>query len=452
MSRRLLPVTILLVTVFLIPMRRYEIPVQLPIHLEPYRPLVALIVVGWVLALLMMTLRLRSTSLDAPLTVLFVVSLVSIVANPERVGAHQAEVFKFLSLFLTFFVVYYIFASIVHTMHEIEYVVRIMVVLGTVVAAFAVVESRTGFTPFTHLERVFPILRPLPAELVFSREGKLRAYGTAEHPIALGALLAMMTPFAVYLAVATRRYVWWACTCVLALGALATISRTAVLMLLIILITITAIRWQDVRRHWIVIFPVLAVIHFAMPGTMGATKQIFFPAGGLIADQSTVASSRSSGGRLTDIAPSLAQFEEKPLLGGGLGTRITVGKNADARLLDNQWLGLLLDTGLAGVLAFLWLVLRFTRQQLVLARAVPGPAGYLPLACASSVLAYAFGMLTYDSFSFTQVTFAFFMILTIGASLQLSLREVLARERSAPSWVAGASPAPLQPRSLRPVS
>ena len=175
------------------------------------------------------------------------------------------------------------------------------------------------------------------------------------------------------------------------------------------------------------IFPILAVVHFATPGA-SAPSERFQPTGGLVAEQS-LADSASSGGRLADIAPSLEEFERKPVLGGGMGTRITVGENANARLLDNQWLGLLIDSGLAGVLAFLWLVLRFARQQLALARASRG--GYLPLACGSSVLAYAVGMFTYDSFSFTQVTFVFFMVLASG--IAPLARRASARVRTAPS-------------------
>ena len=209
-------------------------------------------------------------------------------------------------------------------------------------------------------------------------------------------------------------------------------------------------RWEDVRKHWIMIFPIVAVIHFAIPGTLGTLKEAFMPAGGLVAEQETFASSASTGGRVSDIAPSLEEFQEKPLLGDGMGTRITVGENANGRLLDNQWLGLLIDEGLVGILAFLWLVLRFARLQLTLARRLTGPPGYLPLACASSALAYAFGMFTYDAFSFTQVTFAFFMILAIGSSFLLARPEILEESVPAHAWSlvpGGQTPAagPLQP-------
>jgi hypothetical protein len=143
-----------------------------------------------------------------------------------------------------------------------------------------------------------------------------------------------------------------------------------------------------------------------------AARNGFLPSGGLIVQQSDLCDSAESGGRITDLAPSLEEWARKPLLGSGMGTRITVGENANGRLLDDQWLGLLIDTA-AGVLAVACIVVRFARQQFALARVILGPPGYLPLAWASSVITFAVGLFTFDSFSFAQVTFLF-MILGIG--------------------------------------
>jgi hypothetical protein len=149
-----------------------------------------------------------------------------------------------------------------------------------------------------------------------------------------------------------------------------------------------------------------------------AGRNGFLPSGGLLAQQSDLRDSAESGGRITDLAPSLEEWTRKPLLGSGMGTRITVGENANGRLLYDQWLGLPIDTA-AGVLAVAHIVVRFARQQFALARVILGPPGYLPLAWASSVVTFAVGMFTFDSFSFAQVTFLLFMILGIGAAPRL---------------------------------
>ena len=231
----------------------------------------------------------------------------------------------------------------------------------------------------------------------------------------------MLMPFAIYLGASTKRLIWWGCCGALVIGATSTVSRTAVVMLLFELAIIAAVRWNDVRRLWPLVIPLVALVHFALPGTIGTLHSAFFPSGGLVSEQETHATSLSTAGRVADIAPSLDQFEERPLAGGGLGARITTGPSANGRLLDNQWLGLIVDVGLLGTLAFAWLLLRSVRGQIHLARSDPGLGGYLPLACAAAVAGYGIGMLTYDSFSFTQTTFVFFVILGLGASYQLAV-------------------------------
>ncbi len=41
-------------------------------------------------------------------------------------------------------------------------------------------------------------------------------------------------------------------------------------------------------------FPALIAIHFVLPGTLGAIKQSFLPAGGLVAEQHASANSRAA--------------------------------------------------------------------------------------------------------------------------------------------------------------
>ena len=114
------------------------------------------------------------------------------------------------------------------------------------------------------------------------------------------------------------------------IGATSTVSRTAVVMLIVELAVIAAVRWNDVRRLWPLVFPLVALVHFALPGTIGTLQSAFFPKGGLVSEQETYANSLSTGGRVADIAPSLEQFKNRPLEGGGLGTRITTGPTRTA--------------------------------------------------------------------------------------------------------------------------
>src|SRR3712207_1884096 len=226
----------------------------------------------------------------------------------------------------------------------------------------------------------------------------------------------MLIPLAIYLARRSARRIWFVPAGLLAMGALATVSRTSILMLGVVGLVFLWLRPVEVKRLWPVLLPGLIAVHIALPGTLGSLKRAFFRAGGMMAWQSTNPEWRGAG-RIADLGPSLAEFARKPILGQGLGTRIIDEERQNARILDNQWLGTLLETGAVGVFALLWLFLRVIRRLGRAAKEDPSPRGWLLAGLAASVAAFSVGMFTYDSFSFVQVTFLAFILLSLGAAL-----------------------------------
>ena len=87
-----------------------------------------------------------------------------------------------------------------------------------------------------------------------------------------------------------------------------------------------------------------------------------------------------------------------------------IGEAGGAQILDDQWLGTLLEIGAVGALALLWLFVRAVRRLAARARSDPGPDGWLMTALAASLISYAVGMLTFDAFAFIQVTFLAFIM------------------------------------------
>ena len=130
----------------------------------------------------------------------------------------------------------------------------------------------------------------------------------------------------------------------------------------------------------------------------------------------------TSSGRLAHIAPGIREWSAHAVFGEGFGSRVTEGSGpighygANASILDNQWLGLLLETGLVGLVAWIWLFGSFFRRMGRRARD-PSPLGWLYAGLAASTLAFGVGMFTYDAFGFIQVTFLFFIMLALGAAL-----------------------------------
>jgi O-antigen ligase len=411
---------VLLLVILFVPIRRYRIPGDLPFQLEPYRVLVGLIVLGWVASLLVDTrIRIRSSRFEAPLALILVAIVASIGANPSRVAEVQSTVLKGFTFFLSFVAVFYVLVSVVRSREVIDLLVKTLVAGGAAVAVLAVLESRTGMTPFTHLHQLIPFLSQDPSfGGALGRGGATRAYGPAEHPIALGAVLVMLVPLAIYV-VRTAGRRWWFATAALVVGVLATVSRTGVVMLFVVGLVFLWLRPRETRRLWPALLPLLVVTHFAVPGTLGSLKQAFLPEAGLVGEQRGDAGSCSSSGRVADLGPTLAEVAERPFLGHGFGTRIVTGPDSNACILDNQWLGTLLEVGIFGTIAWLLLFLTVLRRLGQSSKRDDSPLGWLLVAITAGVAAYAVGMFTFDALGFVQVTFLLFVLLGLGAAAAL---------------------------------
>src|SRR5579862_1058481 len=297
-------IALILCVILYIPMGRYSLPASLPVNLEPYRLVVLFVAIGWVTSMLIdPRVRFSHTPIDLPLILFGLIALASDVVNRSRVDSVQSEVVKRLLFFLSFFVVTYLTASVVRRFKDVDFLTRVLVGGGAILAVFAVIERNTGFDIFNHLQNVVPFLHLDATQIPhLHRGGRLRVYASAQHPIALGAALARLAPFAVYLAWYHRRLRWWAAAALLVVGSLATGSRTVALMFGVTVLTFIWLRPRQTRRLWPALIPALLLIHLAAPGALGTMRAAFFPQGGIIAQQSKGA---VGSGRLSTLGPAL---------------------------------------------------------------------------------------------------------------------------------------------------
>lgn len=420
-------ISLILGVILLVPMKRYSLlGGTLPFQIEPYRILIAAVAIGWAGTLLIdPAARLRKTLVDLPLLLVAVSLLASDFVNYGRVSGLGVggEVMKKITFFVTFVILVYLITSTITRRKELDRLIRVLVGCGTFVAVAGLYESRTGYNLFNHIHSFFPPLRldpsTIPATSADSRGSRLRIFASAEHPIALSAALTMLVPLGIYLAHRSeRKRLWTLCTCLIGLGVLATVSRTGVLMMVVLLIAYAVIKPAATRRALPLLLPILIVAHAAVPGAMGSLKSAFFPEGGLAAEQQYGAGQFGSG-RLADLGPSLEEWKRSPLLGDGYGTRITdfADPRRNALILDNQWLGLLLEAGAFGVLAFAWMLMRGMRRTGRIARRDPGPDGWLGAGLAAAICAYFVGMFTFDAWNFYQVTLLLYVLMALGSVL-----------------------------------
>jgi polysaccharide biosynthesis protein PslJ len=422
----------MILVILFVPIKRYTLPGNMPFDLEAYRLLVVVVLWLWITSLLIDSrVTLRRSGFEGPLAAVVLVAFASVLANIDSIVATgiDADVIKELMFLASFVLVFYLLVSVTRTRDRLESILKVLVGGGAVVAAGALVEYRTGTNIFDEVASRVPLLTSSDAGEIISRGGSERVVASGQGPISLGALLVMLAPLATYVAVRSRSYRWWGAAGLLVVASFATVSRTTIVMLLVVGLVFVLLKPREALRFWPALIPAVLVIQFAVPGTLGSLRASFFPEGGLIAEQS-MNPGWSGSGRIADLGPAMEEFEERPVLGQGYGTRRPTGPNA-TQILDDQWLKTLLETGLMGVFAWAWLFVRFVRRLGRRARRADGELSWLSAALAASVASFAVGMFVYDAFSFIQATFVLFVLLALGAVTTALPDEEQARVRRA---------------------
>jgi hypothetical protein len=415
---------IIILVILFIPVRRYTLGGGFPFQLEPYRVLIAGVAFMWLAALAIdPDTRFRRTGLEGPLILFGIAVVASLATNLGRASSLSGDVLRMVSVWAGFFCLMYLAAGSIRTRKQLDSMLMLLVAGGAVVSVCALIEWKNGRNLFNDLERFIPLLDLNQGMVVanLERGGAVRAYASSQHAIALGAMLVMLLPPSVYLWRRTGHWAWLGCGLLLVMGALATTSRTAVVMLIVCLFVFLWLKRAQTVRMLPLLLPMILVLQVAMPGTLGTFKAIFFPKQGLVAEEQE--GEGTGTGRVADLGPSLEEWGRQPVFGQGFGTRLTSQYDhiQNARILDDQWLSSLLETGAVGVSALLWLVIRAIRRLKLRAKNDDSDYGWLLTAMTASIYAFAIGMVTYDAFSFIQVTFLLFLFLGLS-SVALSLK------------------------------
>jgi O-antigen ligase len=417
-------VGLLLCVMLFVPVGRYSIPVSLPFGLELYRVAVAVVLAGWSASLLVdRRVQLRRSPFQVAILVILCGTFGSIIVNTSRVMPLGSAVLKSVTFFLSFVLVHYFILSILRSSRAIENITKLLVAGTATVAVFAIVEQRTQFNIFDHVDRVLPFLQ-FSGAVEVERLGLTRAIGSSGHPIELGVLLAIVVPLGLALGFRSGRR-WWIPTVVLFIGVMSAASRTPIITLTAAALVLLWLRPSDVKRLLPFVLPLLLVVKLAAPGSIATLKNAFFPEGGLIAEQSTYyrgSDPMLAGGRLLQLGPMLNEASRTPLLGQGFATRQTGFDNPlrNAPILDNQWLGLLLELGAVGIIGWAMLFVGAARRLGRASRRRAGPEGWLAAGLAASIVGFGFALFTFDGFGFIQATFVFWILISLSGALLLS--------------------------------
>ncbi|XAZ33023.1 O-antigen ligase family protein [Paenarthrobacter ureafaciens] len=230
------------------------------------------------------------------------------------------------------------------TRENVRSVIRCVAVVGGLTAALGLLQSATGSSLIDWIR--IPGLS-LSSELanIDSRGGFIRAAGMAVHPLEYGVVLSTSLPLAITLALTgsgKRRNLWWIPVGLIAVAAMLSVSRAALICMTAAFIVLLFVWPKAIRRSAIMLVALLvAIIYVASPGMLGTLFGLF-----TVGTNDPSISSRTNG-----YSTAFGMISQHLFMGRGFGTFLPAYV-----IVDNQYLGLLVELGIAGLAAFLGLI------------------------------------------------------------------------------------------------
>jgi hypothetical protein len=413
-TNRLLPwgVAVFIVMFWLVPFDSITLPVSLPLDASLDRPLL----VGFFGLWLIITLngneirRRRATPVHWALLAFALVALVSIVANMTTLaGLGELSVaVKKLSLLFTYGLFFVVAASVIRP-REVPAFITLMIGLASITAIGILVEYRTGYNAFFQWSRLlFPGTVP-PVDIgTYDSIGRLTIVGPGTHPLAPAVMMSLALPFAVVRALDAkerRAKVWYALACGLILAAaMATQRKTSLVLPIAALLVLTAYRPRAMVRMVPIGIGLLIAIHAIAPGAIGGVTDQLKP--------SALTGVLTTKDRVSDYDAIRPEIANRPMLGRGYESY----DQKKYRILDNQYLTLLVGVGVLGVISFVAMFAALFLLAHRLARSRDPMVASLGMAAAAAVVVLTIGSALLDSIALPQVPYLFCLIAALAVA------------------------------------
>ena len=270
----------MIAVILFIPIRRYTVGGGLPFPLEPYRLLIAVVLFAWLLALLVDPRRALAQDerggARSPCSSWSI--LAGLALNIGWIASHRitGEVIKQLSFLASFLLVMYFVASMMNSRRARRHHhaaggrrhLRRPLRADRVEDGLQPLQPHAAVLPACSTSTPSAIMGP-PA-----RGGRVRAFASAQHPIALGARSSCCCRWRSTSTGASAQAFWMAAAALLTMGALATGSRTAASMLIAELLVFFWMKRAETVRLLPMLVPLLVACQIVMPGTLGTFRAI----------------------------------------------------------------------------------------------------------------------------------------------------------------------------------
>jgi polysaccharide biosynthesis protein PslJ len=404
-----------LVMLWLTPFHAIELPISLPLDAKLDRPLLALMAGGWLVSFGLLSARVRPhvrlTPLHGGVALFFVACVASVALNTDLLVnlsefSLSARKLVLLISFLTFFA---IVASVVRP-EEVKPFVMLTLALAALTALGTIYEYRFESSLFySWSSTLLPGLVNVPADLnQIDQTGRFTIYGSMGHPLELALSLNLALPFAIMATVSEtdrgKRIRRLLLTGIIVAGVFSTQRKTGLITSGVGVAVLLAYRPRMLRQLIPLAIAMMLMLHVLAPGTMGSLRQQLQP--------DTVTTVSSTEQRSNDYDAITPDVLTHPAFGRGFGSY----DGLKYRILDNQYLGLLVTVGFVGTA--LYLVMLFTAMGTAhrLARDDRHPGGPVMLAASASVASFIAGGALFDVLSFSHVTYLLCFVLGLIAA------------------------------------
>lgn len=292
------------------------------------------------------------------------------------------------------------------SMDRLTVLLRRLAFAGGAIATLGIIQFATG-TAFVDKISIPGLRENISLGGVALRNGFNRPSGTALHPIEFGSVITMILPIALTLALNDRSRNWlrrWYPIGAIGIAAALSISRSALISTLVSLVLLS-VAWAPARRLGAAAVVTLfgGVLFMTVPGLLGSLLGLFTGIG-----NDSSAASRSGSYELA------GEFiRRSPTVGRGLFTFLP-----RYRILDNQFLGLLIEVGVLGLSIFLALIVTAAWcARSVRLHAKDDYSRQLGQSLVASIGAGASGLALFDGFSFPMSAGVFFLVLGLAGGM-----------------------------------
>jgi len=397
-----------LALVWLVPVDSISLTVNLPFDLHLDRIVLPFIVLGCGLAVAAGGAdapRLRFTWIHAAIGFFLLVSFMSVVVNASALNQALAlkNAIKQL-LLLSSWVAFFAVAASAIRRTEVRAFLKYILLLAVICGIGVIVEYRFKYNAFYGFSgSIFTGIFVMHAPALGGHDeiGRVVVLGPTAVGLEVAAMLAMALPIALIgLMKASRlrdQVLYGLAACIVLAAGLATYKKTAIVAPAITFVTIGALWPRRSLRLVPIIVILIGAAHVLAPGSLGS-----------VVDQFT-------GGQLTAVGTTVHRLDgydairpivwAHPILGEGVG-----GYNSLLnRILDNQMLDNLIQTGVVGEFAYIAMVVSVVSCAVPLVKARGSEAGGAALAAACAAICFLTVSFLFDSMAYTHVPYIFLM-------------------------------------------